>query len=170
MHLKIQKRFTLYHQWFALHLDLNPLICMHKALLFLSMHNHGTSAAMWLTDLLRKMTQGPNVGETFRDYIGCYLYGTEGRTPKPEYLGAPTTLPELEQGLRAYLQDYVRLQPDSSASKVQQVQALINDLPARLQAHVNSDMNHPFLEMDGTVLFVRKGIRQRRKNKGKFVE
>lgn len=125
---------------------------------------------MWLTDLLRKITKGPDVGETFRDYIGCYLYGTEGTTAKPEYLGAPATLAELEQGLRIYLQDYVDAQPDPQAPKVQLVQALIEELPARLQAHVGGDMNQPLLELDGALLFVRKGVRQRRKENGKFVE
>ena len=125
---------------------------------------------MGLSDLLRKLTKGPNVGETFRDYIGCYLYGTEGLTPKPEYLGAPATYAELEAGIRLYLQDYVNAQADAQLPKVQLVQALINDLPARLQAHVAGDMAQPFFELDGAILFVRKGVRQRRKENGKFVE
>lgn len=125
---------------------------------------------MWLTDLLRKLTKGPSVGETFRDYIGCYLYGIEGTTAKPEYLGAPTTLSELEQGLRTYLQDYVHAQPDPESPKVQLVQALLDELPARLQAHVQGDLAQPLLELDGALLFVRKGVRQRRKENGRFVE
>lgn len=126
---------------------------------------------MGLSDLLRKLTKGPNVGETFRDYIGCYLYGTEGLTPKPEYLGAPATFAELEAGVRLYLQDYVHAQGDDvQTPKVQLVQALMDDLPARLQAHVKGDMAQPFLELDGAILFVRKGVRQRRKENGKFVE
>lgn len=125
---------------------------------------------MWLSDLLRKLTKGPNVGETFRDYIGCYLYGTEGLTPKPEYLGAPATLAELEQGLRVYLQDFIASQADAQSPKAQLVQALLQDLPARLHAHVTGDMNQPFFELDGVILFVRKGVRQRRRDNGKFVE
>lgn len=125
---------------------------------------------MWLSDLLRKLTKGPNVGETFRDYIGCYLYGTEGLTPKPEYLGAPATLTELEQGLRVYLQDFIASQADAQSPKAQLVQALLQDLPARLHAHVTGDMNQPFFELDGVILFVRKGVRQRRRDNGKFVE
>ena len=127
---------------------------------------------MGLSDLLRKLTKGPNVGETFRDYIGCYLYGTEGITPKPEYLGAPASYAQLEQGLRAYLQDFVDAQADRQSPKAQQVQKLINELPARLQAHLRSDetMRQPLLEMDGAILFVRKGVRQRRKENGQFVE
>ena len=117
---------------------------------------------MWLTDLLRKLTKGPNVGETFRDYIGCYLYGIEGTTA--------TTLSELEQGLRTYLQDYVHAQPDPESPKVQLVQALLDELPARLQAHVQGDLAQPLLELDGALLFVRKGVRQRRKENGRFVE
>lgn len=125
---------------------------------------------MWLSDLLRKLTKGPNVGETFRDYIGCYLYGTEGLTPKPEYLGAPATLTELEQGLRVYLQDFIASQADAQSPKAQLVQALLQELPARLHAHVTGDMNQPFFELDGVILFVRKGVRQRRRDNGKFVE
>jgi len=125
---------------------------------------------MGLSDLLRKLTKGPNVGETFRDYIGCYLYGTEGVTPKPEYLGAPATYAELEQGLRVYLQDFVNSQTDAQSPKALLVQALLEELPARLQAHVTGDMSQPFFELDGAILFVRKGVRQRRKENGKFVE
>ncbi len=125
---------------------------------------------MWLTDILRKLTKGPNVGETFRDYIGCYLYGTEGITPKPEYLGAPTSLEQLEQGLRTYLQDFIDTQAAPTSPKVQQVQALLDQLPERLQAHVQGDMSQPLLELDGARLFVRKGARQRRKQNGKFIE
>lgn len=44
---------------------------------------------MWLTDLLRKLTKGPNVGETFRDYIGCYLYGIEAPPPNPSTWARP---------------------------------------------------------------------------------
>ena len=103
---------------------------------------------MWLTDLLRKLTKGPNVGETFRDYIGCYLYGIEG----------------------TYLQDYVHAQPDPESPKVQLVQALLDELPARLQAHVQGDLAQPLLELDGALLFVRKGVRQRRKENGRWVD
>ena len=126
---------------------------------------------MWLKDLLRKLTKGPDVGETFRDYIGCYFYGTEvSGSDQPEYVGAPATLEQLEAGVRSYLEDFLSTQHDRSTPAVHTVQVVLADLPQRLRAHVLSDMTLPFIALDGTEMFIRKGIRQRRKENGKFVE
>ncbi|MEG0787264.1 MAG: hypothetical protein RSH07_09175 [Comamonas sp.] len=126
---------------------------------------------MWLTDLLRKLTKGPNVGETFRDYIGCYLFGTEvAGAPKPEYIGAPATLEQLEVEVRRYLQDFISTQKGTVTPEVQTVQALLADLPQRLSTHVHGDMSQPFISFPSIDMFIRKGVRQRRKENGKFVE
>ncbi|MFZ7310701.1 hypothetical protein [Comamonas jiangduensis] len=126
---------------------------------------------MWLNDLLRKLTKGPDVGETFRDYIGCYFYGTEvSGGNQPEYVGAPATLEQLESGVRRYLEDFLSTQSGSNTPAVHTVQAVLTELPQRLQAHVRSDMTLPFMALDGTEMFIRKGVRQRRKENGKFVE
>lgn len=126
---------------------------------------------MWLTDLLRKLTKGPNVGETFRDYIGCYLFGTEvAGAPKPEYIGAPATLEQLEVEVRRYLQDFISTQKGTVTPEVQTVQDLLSDLPQRLFTHVHGDMSQPFISFPSIDMFIRKGVRQRRKENGKFVE
>lgn len=126
---------------------------------------------MWLTDLLRKLTKGPNVGETFRDYIGCYLFGTEvAGAPKPEYVGAPATLEQLEVEVRRYLEDFISTQGGTVTPEMQTVQAVLADLPQRLKAHVQGDMRLPFVSFPGIDMFIRKGVRQRRKENGKFVE
>lgn len=126
---------------------------------------------MWLTDLLRKLTKGPNVGETFRDYIGCYLFGTEvAGAPKPEYVGAPATLEQLEVEVRRYLEDFISTQGGIVTPEMQTVQAVLADLPQRLKAHVQGDMRLPFVSFPGIDMFIRKGVRQRRKENGKFVE
>ena len=126
---------------------------------------------MWLSDFFRKLTKGPRLGETFRDYIGCYLYGTEvSGSNRPEYVGAPATLLQLEVGVRAYLEDFLSTQQDLSTPTAQTVQNTLRDLSQRLQAHVNTDMSAPFLALDGVELFIRTGVRQRRKENGKFVE
>ena len=126
---------------------------------------------MWLTDLLRKLTRGPNVGETFRDYIGCYLYGTEVTgSGRPEYIGAPTSLAQLEVEVRRYLEDFLHTRQDHTAPQVHAVQTLLATLPQRLQAHTSTDMHPAFVTLDGVDLFIRKGVRQRRKENGKFVE
>lgn len=126
---------------------------------------------MWLKDLLRKITKGPHVGETFRDYIGCYLYGTEvAGAPKPEYVGAPATLAQLEVEVRRYLEDFLATQQDQQSPQAQAVHTLLADLPARLQAHVHSDMRQPFIAFETVDMFIRTGVRQRRRENGKFVE
>ena len=126
---------------------------------------------MWLTDLLRKLTKGPDVGETFRDYIGCYLFGTEvAGAPKPEYIGAPATLEQLEVEVRRYLQDFISTQKGTVTPEVQTVQDLLTDLPQRLFTHVHGDMSQPFISFPSIDMFIRKGVRQRRKENGKFVE
>jgi hypothetical protein len=126
---------------------------------------------MWLTDLLRKLTKGPNVGETFRDYIGCYLFGTEvAGAPKPEYIGAPATLEQLEVEVRRYLQDFISTQKGTVTPEVQTVQDFLVDLPQRLFTHVHGDMSQPFISFPSIDMFIRKGVRQRRKENGKFVE
>jgi len=126
---------------------------------------------MWLTDLLRKLTKGPNVGETFRDYIGCYLFGTEvAGAPKPEYVGAPATLEQLEVEVRRYLEDFISTQGGTVTPEMQTVQAVLADLPQRLKAHVQGDMRLPFVSFPSIDMFIRKGVRQRRKENGKFVE
>lgn len=126
---------------------------------------------MWLTDLLRKITKGPNVGETFRDYIGCYLYGTEvAGAPKPEYVGAPATIEQLEVEVRRYLEDFLSTQQDHSTPEAVTVQAILADLPQRLRTHVSTDMSQPFIAFDSVDMFIRTGVRQRRQENGRFVE
>ena len=126
---------------------------------------------MWLTDLLRKITKGPKVGETFRDYIGCYLYGTEvAGAPKPEYVGAPATVEALEIEVRRFLEDFLNTQRNTDTPEAQTVQALLADLPQRLRAHVATDMSQPFINFSSVDMFIRTGVRQRRQENGRFVE
>ena len=126
---------------------------------------------MWLTDLLRKITRGPAVGETFRDYIGCYFYGVQNKAQQhTEYVGAPTSLLQLQAGVEQYLQDYLSTQNNLQSTQVQTVQATLAQLPQRLQSHLGGDMNQPFLTLDGVDLFITQGMRQRRKANGRFVE
>lgn len=124
---------------------------------------------MWLTDLLRKLSRGPNVGETFRHFIGCYLFGfeVEGQS-RAEYITMPTNQPALVDDVRKYLQDFVQQHPN--AAEVPLVQETLSDLPARIATHVAGDMHQPFLALPGIALFIRTGMRERRKANGKFIE
>lgn len=124
---------------------------------------------MWLFDQLRKLTRGPDVGETFRHFIGCYLFGFEAEgSDRPDYIALPSNLPWLESEVRQYLQEFVDAHPH--AAEVPAVQAALADLPQRLAAHVAGDMQQPFLTLPGVRLFIRKGVRERRKENGKFAE
>lgn len=125
---------------------------------------------MWLTDLLRKITKGPNVGETFRDYIGCYVYGTENGSARAEYVGAPATLEQLEVEVRRYLEDFLSTQKVADSEHIATVKALLAQLPEKLAAHVASDMKQPFVTLSEVDLFIRTGVRERRKENGRFVE
>ena len=51
-----------------------------------------------------------------------------------------------------------------------QAGALLAALPQRLAAHLGGDMQQPFIVLGGVEMFVRKGVRQRHKQHGKFVE
>ena len=126
---------------------------------------------MWLSTLLRKMTHGPDVGETFRDYIGCYMYGCEVRgSEQSAYLGAPASRQALEAELRAYLQDLLQA-PDTAASPhLPAIAALLQTLTARLDSHLATDLQAPLAQWDDMSLFVRKGVRERRKAQGRFIE
>lgn len=120
---------------------------------------------MWLANLLRKLTHGPDVGETFRHYIGCYLFGTvEGPHAQPHYIAMPTSATALEAAVRNYLQEFVAAQSECARDEVQLVRSVLADLPQRLQQHLAGDMQQPFLSMPGVEVFVRKGMRERTPN------
>lgn len=126
---------------------------------------------MWLSNLLRKLSKGPAVGETFRHHIGCYLFGTEQPgTQHCHYITMPTSLPALEHDVRTYLQGFVQEQGSNPCEEVQLVRSVLADLPARLRDHVNGNMQQPFLSMPGVHIFIRTGIRERARKNGEFLE
>lgn len=124
---------------------------------------------MWPFDLLRKLSRGPDVGETFRHFIGCYLFGFEAEgEQQPTYIALPSNLEWLEREVRQYLQEFVDDHPQ--ASEVPAIQATLADLHQRLATHVAGNMAQPFLQLPGVNLFVRKGMRERHKENGKYAE
>ena len=124
---------------------------------------------MWPFDLLRKLSRGPDVGETFRNFIGCYLFGFEAEGEKqPTYIALPSNREWLEREVRQYLQEFVDSHP--SAAEVPAVQATLDALPQRLEQHLAGKLSLPFLALPGVSLFIRTGMRERRKENGKFTE
>ena len=123
---------------------------------------------MWLLNTLRKLTRGPDVGQTFRDYIGCYLLVQELPGATPDYLALPTQLDELEAATRSHLQTLVQQAPQDEDRQL--LQSTLAQLRTRLQQHLAGDKAQPFLTLSDRTVFVRTGVRERRKLNGKFVE
>lgn len=126
---------------------------------------------MWPFDFFKKLSQDPAVGSTRGDYIGCYLLGTETPgTKDTSYHSLATTREALLDDARTYLQDFLRDHPQMEASDRNHLQALLDDLPARLQAHLSGDTRRPLAEQGGTHLFLRTGLRARKKEQGRYLE
>ncbi len=126
---------------------------------------------MWPFSLLKKLSQDPPVGQTRGDYIGCYLLGTEAPGQAGvSYVSLATTREQLQADARAYLEGFVREHPEAADADLAAIQALLNELPQRLDAHLAGDMRAPLAEQGGTVLFLRTGMRARRKENGRYLE
>ncbi|MGN1057718.1 MAG: hypothetical protein ACI4QS_13500 [Comamonas sp.] len=126
---------------------------------------------MWISDLLRKITKGPNIGETFRDYIGCYTYGIAYKDSEQfEFGGAPTSLQALEHELADFLSALLEDSARAARLDLPKVHALQAQLGQHLHSHVSTSMEAPFADLGHILLFVRKGVRERRKVNGQFIE
>ena len=126
---------------------------------------------MWPFSLLKKISQDPPVGQTRGDYIGCYLLGTEAPGQAGvSYVSLATTREQLQADARTYLEGFMRDHPQAADSDLAAIQALLDDLPQRLDAHLAGDMRQPLAEQGGTVLFLRPGMRARRKEQGRYLE
>lgn len=126
---------------------------------------------MWPFSLFKKISQDPDVGQTRGDYIGCYLLGTE--TPDAHdasYHSLATTREALEADARSYLQDFLRDHPEMGADARAQVQSLLDHLSERLDTHLAGDMRQPLAQQGGSHLFLRKGLRARKKHQGRYLE
>jgi hypothetical protein len=126
---------------------------------------------MWPFSLLKKISQDPPVGQTRGDYIGCYLLGTEAPGQAGvSYVSLATTREQLEADARAYLEGFVRDHPEAADTDLAAIHALLDQLAARLDTHLAGDTRQPLAEQGGTVLFLRTGMRARRKENGRYLE
>ncbi len=114
---------------------------------------------MWPFSLLKKLSQDPPVGQPRGDYIGCYLLGTEAPGQAGvSYVSLATTREQLQADARAYLEGFVRDHPEAADTDLSAIRSLLENLPQRLA------------EQGGTVLFLRTGMRARRKENGRYLE
>lgn len=126
---------------------------------------------MWPFDLFKKLSRDPDVGQTRGDYIGCYLLGTE--TPglhDASYHSLATTRAALLDDARKFLQGFLDAHPQLPAAEREQVQTLLNHLEARIDAHLAGDTKKPLAIQGGSHLFLRPGMRARKKEQGRYVE
>lgn len=126
---------------------------------------------MWPFDFLKKLSRDPDVGQTRGDYIGCYLLGTE--TPgqhDASYHSLATTREQLHADARQFLEDFLQEHPALPAPERAQVQSLLDHLPERLDAHLAGDTRQPLAVQGGSHLFLRTGMRARKKEQGRYLE
>jgi len=127
---------------------------------------------MWPFSLLKKLSQDPAVGQTRGDYIGCYLLGTHtaGRDDDISYISLATTRAQLEQDARQYLQDFLCQHPQLADAERQALQDLLEHWSARADAHLAAASGKPLAVQGGSELFLRTGMRARKKEKGVYLE
>lgn len=129
---------------------------------------------MWPFSLLKKLSQDPAVGQTRGDYIGCYLLGTQtiGRKDDISYISLATTRAQLEQDARQYLQDFLQQHPQLTQAERGNLQDLLQHWNARVDTHLHAadKPKHPLAVQGGSELFLRTGMRARKKEKGRYLE
>ena len=127
---------------------------------------------MWPFSLLKKLSQDPEVGQTRGDYIGCYLLGTQtaGRDDDISYISLALTLEQLEIDATEYLQKFLQEHPQLADADRLALQDLLDHWPARAKAHLTAANGKPLAEQGGSLLFLRTGMRARKKEKGVYLE
>lgn len=127
---------------------------------------------MWPFSLLKKLSQDPAVGQTRGDYMGCYLLGTQttGRDDNVSYISLATTREQLEVDARQYLQDFLQQHPQLKDAERAALQDLLDHWQERADAHLSAATGKPLAVQGGSDLFLRTGMRARKKEKGVYLE
>ena len=126
---------------------------------------------MWPFSLLKKLSQDPEAGQTRGDYIGCYLLGTQTTGQDDiSYISLATTREQLKLDASEYLQTFLNEHPQLSEADRQALQDLLSHWEERADAHLAAASGKPLAEQGGSVLFLRTGMRARKKEKGAYLE
>ena len=127
---------------------------------------------MWPFSLLKKLSQDPAVGQPRGDYIGCYLLGTHtsGRDDDISYISLATTREQLGIDARKYLQEFLQQHPQLKDSERVALQDLLEHWEERADAHLTAATGKPLAVQGGSDLFLRTGMRARKKEKGIYLE
>lgn len=130
---------------------------------------------MWPFSLLKKLSQDPPVGRTRGDYIGCYLLGTrtpghKGEDDAVSYISLATTRDALAHDAQEYLQDFLHRHPQLDTAEREAIESLLAEWDERVDAHLAAGARQPLAVQGGTELFLRTGMRARKKEKGVYLE
>ena len=127
---------------------------------------------MWPFSLLKKLSQDPPAGQPRGNYIGCYLLGTHttGRDDNVSYISLATTREQLGIDARQYLQEFLQQHPQLKDSERVALQDLLEHWEERADAHLAASTGKPMAVQGGSDLFLRTGMRARKKEKGIYLE
>lgn len=126
---------------------------------------------MWPFSLFKKLSQDPPVGQTRGDYIGCYLLGTNTvGQENVSYISLAITPEQLTQDAREYLQNFLQDHPQLNAAERLSLEDLLAHWQERADAHLAAANHKPLAVQGGTQLFLRTGMRARKKEKGVYLE
>lgn len=127
---------------------------------------------MWPFSLFKKLSQDPPVGQPRGDYMGCYLLGTHtsGRDDDISYISLATTREQLGVDARQYLQEFLQQHPQLKDSERVALQDLLEHWEERADAHLTAATGKPLAVQGGSDLFLRTGMRARKKEKGIYLE
>jgi hypothetical protein len=130
---------------------------------------------MWPFSLFKKIANDPAIGETRGDYIGCYLFGVE--TPganNASYHSLAIAVEDLTADCQQFFSDFLRDVPDAPAAEREAVQDFLQQLPQRLNAHLALPRHvanaQPLLVLGEQHVFLRNGMRARKKEAGRYLE
>lgn len=152
---------------------------------------------MGLFDLFkRKPPTNLAPGETSGDYIGCYLFGIDGEGgDEPSYHSLAVTREELADDCREFFQQLLAMRveqmqraqslpgmPPELAGlmpirireqyerEAEIIKDIIENIEAYIRLHLQQDTSKHFWRICGMTLFMRTGVRQRQKLRGKYIE
>lgn len=128
------------------------------------------------------MTPEPylSIGEVDGDRIGCYLFGIEATPVSPiSYHSLATSPEELISDCTEFFEQLAAGKERLASTSVHAarhrhdlkvIRDTIKNLPGFIAMYLTSGMNDPFLKLDGMVIFLRTGMRERQKLNGKYIE
>lgn len=136
---------------------------------------------MSIFNLFKKQAPQLKVGETHGDKIGCYFFGIE--TPDGSDRSYHSLAINRQELLDDCLEFFSKLADQKRAliekgtptaprhaHDLKIILNAIDNLPMFIDMHLKQEVERPFFEFPGMIIFLRTGERTRQKHKGKYIE